>query len=134
MSQKFKNNILIKTNPLSNWENEYILFNFRFILPTKNLDPIHYKKVFNKIINDYSNISVRDFNKIAYIENNKGIIKKHERTNVKFINYLKEKYQTEFKRTHDVYRENKGMRAYGFLRKNILYLLEINPDHDDRNE
>lgn len=121
--QSNKSNQLLSTPPLSNYENEYLLFNFRFILSIKKLDAIHYKKVFNKLINNYSNWTVKEFTKNTKIEFNDNIINIINRNNSKnerFINYLKEKYKTEFKSTYDIYRENKGMRAYGFLNKNIL--------------
>ncbi|WP_342277017.1 hypothetical protein [Spiroplasma endosymbiont of Nebria brevicollis] len=56
MSQKLTN-----TPPLNKWENENLLFNFKFTLISKDLDAIHYKKVFQKIIIFYSSMTIKQF-------------------------------------------------------------------------
>ncbi|MGL5268446.1 MAG: hypothetical protein ACRC8P_01560 [Spiroplasma sp.] len=133
MSQKSsRNNQLISTAPLSNHENNYLLFSFRFMLSSKKLDVTHYKKVLKAIIDKYSNIKIKEFTKICKIEVNDNIISRQHEKNNKFITYLQEKYQTELKTTYDICRENNGMRAYGFLKRNIFYVLEIDPKHESR--
>ncbi|QIA72803.1 hypothetical protein GL982_03715 [Spiroplasma citri] len=47
-------NNLNKTDELSNYDNKYILFNFRFTLIETKLDTSDYKKYLIKIISYYS--------------------------------------------------------------------------------
>lgn len=49
---------LNKTDKLSNYDDKYILFNFRFTLIETKLDTSDYKNIFNKIITHYSKITV----------------------------------------------------------------------------
>ena len=116
---------LNKTDELSNYDNKYILFNFRFTLIETKLDTSDYKKIFNKIINHYSKITVREFDSSVNIEFNEKIIKRQKEKNNQFINYIKNNYNLDLKRTFDIYRGNDGKRADDLLIKNIFYLLEI---------
>ncbi|WP_164107338.1 hypothetical protein [Spiroplasma citri] len=122
---------LNKTDELSNYDNKYILFNFRFTLIETKLDTSDYKKIFNKIISYYSKITVRQFDSSVNVEYNEKIIKRQKEKNNKFIDYIKNNYNLDLKRTFDIYRGGCGKRADGLLIKNIFYLLEIT-NHNQR--
>ncbi|QIA68888.1 hypothetical protein [Spiroplasma citri] len=70
---------LNKTDELSNYDNKYILFNFRFTLIETKLDTSDYKKIFNKIISYYSKITVRQFDSSVNVEYNEKIIKRQKK-------------------------------------------------------
>ncbi|WP_425380050.1 hypothetical protein [Spiroplasma endosymbiont of Stenodema calcarata] len=123
---------LNKTDKLSNYDDKYILFNFRFTLIETKLDTSDYKNIFNRIITHYSKITVREFDSSVNIEYNKKIINRQKEKNTQFIDYIKNNYDLDLKRTFDIYRGGNGKRADGLLIKNIFYLLEIT-NHNQRD-
>jgi len=126
MSQK------LNINNLSDYENKYIHFNFTFCLLDCELGTTHYAKVFKKIIKDHSKITTKMFSNKTKIEYNNKIIERQNNKNFSFIQNIYNGDSSKFKATYDIYREIKGLRAYGNLVKNIFYVLEIDSNHNSR--
>ncbi|WP_310612985.1 hypothetical protein [Spiroplasma citri] len=112
---------LNKTDELSNYDNKYILFNFRFtLIETKFSKLRDYKKYLIKLLVitlklQLDNLIVR---LMLNIKKNNKIKKKKKIINL-IIN-IKNNYKLDLKRTFDIYRGGCGKRADGLLIKNIF--------------